>query len=485
MSDDPKRPILMLLTSHWVSLLGAALVTTAGFSWLFALPTQLRGHTSNPYIGIIVFIIIPIVFVAGLILIAIGIFLARRRIEKGLLTAPNRATYFRRLAIFFVVTTAINIVIGTQGTYRAVEHMETAQFCGQSCHVMEPEFAAHQNSPHANILCVDCHVAPGAAGWLQSKVAGTHQFIDVVFNRFPRPIESAMESGRLVPSRLTCEQCHWPQKFDATKLRVIFHFQDDAANTQTQTVLQMLTGGGDLGGIHGKHLGAGVEIRYAASDKRRQTIPWIEYRNRKTGEVRTFLADGSTSQAAGNLPRYQMQCVDCHNRPTHAFQLPDRAVDEAMGLGHISPTLPYVKKKAMELLKINYPTNKDAATDIPVRLAGFYRGSYPAVSSQRSADISKAGAEIAEIYNRNVFPELKVRWGTYPNNLGHTDFPGCFRCHDGSHSTSDKKTTITQDCNTCHEPLAVEEANPGVLKTLGLADRIASLQKISTKGSSQ
>jgi hypothetical protein len=180
-----------------------------------------------------------------------------------------------------------------------------------------------------------------------------------------------------------------------------------------------------------------------------------------------------------------MQCVDCHNRPTHAFQLPDRAVDEAMGLGHISPTLPYVKKKAMELLKTNYPTNKDAAIDIPVRLAGFYRDSYPAVSAQRSADISKAGAEIAEIYKRNVFPGLKVTWGTYPNNLGHTDFPGCFRCHDGSHSTSDKKTTITQDCNTCHEPLAVEEANPGVLKTLGLADRIASLQKISTKGLSQ
>ena len=475
----------MLLTSHWVSLLGAALVTTAGFSWLFALPTQLRGHTSNPYIGIIVFIIIPIVFVAGLILIAIGIFLARRRIEKGLLTAPNRATYFRRLAIFFVVTTAINIVIGTQGTYRAVEHMETAQFCGQSCHVMEPEFAAHQNSPHANVLCVDCHVAPGAAGWVASKKAGTRQLLDVVFRRVHYPIESAMESNRLVPSRLTCEQCHWPQKFDATKLRVIFHFQDDAANTQTQTVLQMLTGGGDLGGIHGKHLGAGVEIRYAASDKQRQTIPWVEYRNRKTGEVRTFLADGSTAQSAANLPRYEMQCVDCHNRPTHAFQLPDRAVDEAMGLGHISPTLPYVKKKAMELLKTNYPTNKDAATDIPVRLAGFYRDSYPAVSAQRSADISKAGAEIAEIYKRNVFPGLKVTWGTYPNNLGHTDFPGCFRCHDGSHSTSDKKTTITQDCNTCHEPLAVEEANPGVLKTLGLADRIASLQKISTKGLSQ
>ena len=484
-ADEPKRPILMLLTSHWVSMLGVALVTTAGFSWLFALPTQLRGHTSNPYIGIIVFLVIPIVFIAGLMLIALGLFLARKRVEKGLLTAPNRATYVRRLAIFFAATTAVNIVIGTQGTYRAVEHMETAQFCGQSCHVMKPEFTAHQNSPHANVLCVDCHVAPGAAGWVEAKAAGTRQLIDVVFNFAKYPIQSAMETDRLVPSRLTCEQCHWPQKFDSTKLRVIFHFQNDAANTQTQTVLQMLTGGGDLGGIHGKHLAPGVEIHYAASDAKRQTIPWVEYRNRNTGEIRTFLADGSSSQSVASLPRHEMQCVDCHNRPTHAFELPERAVDGAMGLGRISPTLPYAKKKAMELLKMNYATNQDAASDIPVRLAVFYRDKYPAISTERCDDIKKAGAEIAAIYDRNVFPDLKVTWGTYPNNLGHTDFPGCFRCHDGSHSTPDRKTTITQDCNTCHEPLAVEEASPGVLKTLGLADRIATLQKISTNGASK
>src|SRR5208337_608512 len=339
------------------------------------------------------------------------------------------------------------------------------------------EFTAHQNSPHANVLCVECHVAPGAAGWVESKVAGTRQLLDVVFNRAHYPIESAMETNRLVPSRLTCEQCHWPQNFDSTKLRVIFHFQDDAANTQTQTVLQMLTGGGDLGGIHGKHLGAGVEIHYAASDKQRQTIPWVEYRNRNTGEVRTFLADGSTSQSVASLPRHQMQCVDCHNRPTHTFELPYRGVDEAMGLGRISPTLPFVKKQAIELLKAKYSSNEEAARIIPAKLARYYQECYPAISSQRSQDISNAGTEIAAIYNRNVFPDLKVNWGTYPNNLGHTDFPGCFRCHDGSHSTSDQKLSITQDCSTCHEPLAVDEASPGVVKTLGLAERIAGLQK--------
>jgi NapC/NirT cytochrome c family, N-terminal region len=480
MSDDSRRPILVLLTSHWISMLGVALVTTAGFSWLFVLPLQFRGHTNNPYIGIVVFIFIPVIFVLGLVLIGLGVFLARRRIEpieKEMLEGADRRIYIRKLAIFFAVTTAVNIVIGTQGTYRAVEHMETPQFCGQSCHVMKPEFTAHQNSPHANVLCVDCHVSPGAVGWMESKKAGTRQLMDVVFHRVHYPIESAMQSNRLVPSRDTCEQCHWPQKFDAVKLRVIFHFQDDATNTQTQTVLMMLTGGGTLGGIHGKHMGPGVEIHYAAKDSQRQIIPWVEYRNHSTGETRTFLADGSTPQSVASLLRYQMQCVDCHNRPTHTFELPERAVDRAMGLGVISPTLPFIKKKAVELLKASYSSNEEASRTIPAALTRFYQQSDPITSSARSKDISSAGAEIAAIYNRNVFPDLKVTWGTFPNNLGHTDFPGCFRCHDGSHSTSDQKLTIPQDCSTCHEPIAIEEASPGVLKTMGLAERIASLQK--------
>jgi len=476
----PRTPIFVLLTSHWVSMLGVALVTTAGFSWLFVLPTELRGHTSNPYIGIVVFILIPVIFVLGLVLMAFGMFLARRRIiraEQDLFTAGDRRAYIRRLAIFFAVTTTANVVIGTQGTYRAVEHMETPQFCGQSCHVMKPEFASHQNSPHARVACVDCHVAPGATGWVQSKMAGTRQFVDTVFKRVHYPIESAMESNRLVPARETCEGCHWPQMFDSVRLNVIFHFKDDEANTQSQTVLMMLTGGGSLGGIHGKHMGPGVEIHYAATDAKRQTIPWVEYRNRTTGETQAFLADGSTAQSIAKLPRYEMQCVDCHNRPTHTFELPERAVDEAMGLGQISTTLPFVKKKAVELLKANYSSNDDASRAIPERLARYYQESYPAIAAQRSADIANAGSRIAAIYNRNVFPDLKVTWGTYPNNLGHTDFPGCFRCHDGSHSTSDKKAIIVQDCDACHEPLAVDEASPAVLKTLGLQDRISSLQK--------
>jgi len=480
MSEDPKRPILALLTSHWISMLGVALVTTAGFSCLFVLPIQVRGHTSNPYIGIVVFIAIPAVLVLGLVLIALGIYLARRRLasfEQGLMAAPDRRVYLRRLAIFFAVTTAVNIVIGTQGTYRAVQHMETPQFCGQTCHIMHPYFAAHSNSAHASVECAECHVPPGATGYLKAKMGGTRQFVNMVLKRVDLPVESAVASNRLVPSRLSCEQCHSRQEFEAVKFQVLFHFQDDATNTQTQTALMMLTGGGDVGGIHGKHMGPGVEIDYAGTDPARQTIPWVRYLNTNTKEARTFLADGSTAQSVASLPLHQMQCVDCHNSADHAFELPERAVDRAMGLGQISPTLPFMKKKAVQLLKAKYSSNEEASRKIPTDLAQFYKECYPAISSQRFGDISKAGTVIAAIYNRNVFPDLKVNWGTYPNNLGHTDSPGCFRCHDGLHFTADKKTSITQDCSTCHVPLAVDEAHPQVLKTVGLADQIDNLQR--------
>jgi nitrate/TMAO reductase-like tetraheme cytochrome c subunit len=480
MEETNKRPFLALLTSNPLSLVGTGFVVTAVFTWLFILPLHTRGHVSIPYIGIIGFVIVPILLAIGLILIPIGIYQARKKIMQGLLRIADRKVYVRRFAIAFAIMTAFNLIIGTQITYRAVEHMETVQFCGQSCHVMKPEFTAHQNGPHARVECVDCHVAPGASGWFQSKIAGTRQLVGVTLNNYERPIESAMESNRLVPATETCEQCHWPAKFDSVKLRVLPKYQDDESNTRSITILMMLTGGGAHGGIHGAHFGPGVEIRYAAADAKRQTIPWIEYQDRTTGVSKTFLADGSTAASVANLPRYGMQCVDCHNRPTHTFDLPERAVDRAMVLGAVPVTLPYVKKKSVELLKASYASNEEASQKIPVAFAAFYQQSYPDVYSRNTAAISDAGKQVAAIYNRNVFPDLKVTWGTYPNNLGHTDFPGCFRCHDGAHSTAGQKETITQDCNTCHEPLAVEEADPQLLKALGLDVLIADLQKNGT-----
>ncbi len=330
MPDQQKQPVIVVLTSHWITMAGVTLVTLAGFSWLFSLPENIRGNVGNPYIGLLVFIAIPVVFFAGLALIPIGIALGRRRAAQGLDTVPDRRAAWRRAGIFFAIMTVANLVIGSQLTYRAVEHMETTQFCGQSCHVMKPEFTAHLLQPHQEVACTSCHVAPGATGWLQSKMSGTRQLAAVIFNSYPRPIESALESNRLVSSADTCEQCHARERFIGPRLRIISEFKDDAANTPNETVLMMLVGGGRFGGIHGAHLGPGVHIRYAASDKKRLTLPWVEYNNTASGTTRTYVAGGTKPDSIRALPTLEMQCVDCHNRAAHSFELPDHAVDQAM-----------------------------------------------------------------------------------------------------------------------------------------------------------
>jgi hypothetical protein len=293
-----------------------------------------------------------------------------------------------------------------------------------------------------------------------------------------------METDRLVPAAETCEKCHSPGHTSGGRLRVIPEYADDEKNTLTQTVLMMMVGGGAMHGIHGAHFGPGVSIRYGATDSTRQTIPWVEYKNASTNETRTYTAEGVKAEDAGKLRQYLMQCVDCHNRPTHTFELPERAMNRAIALGKIPASLAYIKKKGVEVLKADYSSSEDAARRIPEAIRSYYRETYPAVYKAHTADVDMAANAIVAIYNENVFPDLKVTWGTYQNHLGHTDFPGCFRCHDEAHTSSDKKT-ITQDCSVCHQMIAASEASPEVLKTLGLEERISKMQKSNGGASGQ
>jgi nitrate/TMAO reductase-like tetraheme cytochrome c subunit len=367
-----------------------------------------------------------------------------------------------------IPTTVLNLVIGSHLLYQGMEHMETENFCGQTCHIMKPQFTAYQESPHSRVRCVECHVSPGAKGWIESKTAGTRQIFEVMFNNYPRPVPSAIETNRLVPESETCERCHMPDKFLGAKLRVIANFADDEANTGTKTVMMMKIGGRGTRGIHGSHFGPGISLRFAVKDAKRQTIPWVEYHDTNRGISRVYVSDQESARDVGKLVKYDMQCTDCHNRPTHAFDLPERAVNRAMIAGQLPSALPFIKREAVAALKAEYTSSSEAVTRIPETIKAFYQKSYPELIN-RLTEIEQAAGVIAAIYNRNVFPEYKVAWGTYPNNLGHTDFPGCFRCHDDAHTSADKKS-ITQDCATCHEMLAVDETAPEILKTLGVAD---------------
>jgi nitrate/TMAO reductase-like tetraheme cytochrome c subunit len=453
---------------------GALLATVAGCAWLLTLPTQVRGHASNPYIGILTFVMLPIVLGLGLALMPIGVWLAHRSVRLGLKKALTQEASRRRLAGFLIVATVVNIGLMSQLSFQAVTFMEESKFCGQSCHVMKPEYAAYQVSPHARVECVECHVTPGASGWVKSKMAGTRQLIDVILNTYHRPIASAMASNRLVPSSETCEKCHWPAQFAGGRLRVIPEFAEDEKNTPSQTVLMMMVGGGGVRGIHTAHFGPGVSIRYAATDSTRTTIPWVEYSSAKGAQ--TFAAADYKPDDASKLTTYEMQCVDCHNRPTHTFRLPERAVNQAMARGRIPTSLPFIRKKGVEALKAKYSSNEDAGRRIPEAIREFYRREQPETWQTRQADIELAASGLVTIFNENVFPDLGVDWGTYKNHLGHTDSPGCFRCHDESHTAAGGKT-ITQDCGACHEVVAASEASPEVLRTLGLQERLTKLQK--------
>lgn len=452
------RPVLAFLTSHWLSVLGSSLVTIAGCSWLFVVVLHAGGRTANPYIGILIAFAIPAIFFLGLILIPVGAWLSRRRIQAGLAQVQSRRTVMRRLGLFFATMTVVNVVIASQVTYRAVTHMETDQFCGQSCHVMKPQFVANGRSVHRNVGCVNCHIVPGAEGFMRAKMNGTRQLLEVTLNDYPRPVPPGLLSGRLAPSVETCEQCHSRTVEDGTPMRVLSKFKDDEANTPVQTVLMM-----NVTAIHGAHMGRGVEIRYRAADPKHQTISSVEYRNSKTGETSTYSTPNAKDSGA---PQFLIECADCHNRQGHNFEQPDQAVDEAMAAGEIPVGLPFAHKTAIEALKANSPA----------AFTAFYQQKYPDVAAKRSADINKTAQLLQTIYDRNVFPDLGVKWGTYPNNLSHADNGGCFRCHDESHSTPAKKT-ISQDCSLCHNPLAVEETNPAVLKTLGLDQKITQLLK--------
>jgi hypothetical protein len=472
---------LVYLSNNWLSSLGVFLATGSGVSWLFLLPISMRGQVSSPYIGILVFLCVPAVFFAGLLLIPAGIYLRKRK-ERASGTFPLvfaeinlRNVAVRRLLYFIAATTAANVIIAGQFTYSAVNYMDSVGFCGQTCHtVMQPEFSAYQGSPHSRVECVQCHIGPGASWFVKSKLSGMGQVFAVAFNSYPRPIPTPVHSLR--PARETCEACHWPQKFEGDRLRIVTKFNDDETNSATRTVLLMRIGGGSETpggrvGIHGIKLGKGVTIRYAPSDESRQTIPWVE-RTDASGNSVAYTASGAKPEAIKKLPVRTMDCVDCHNRPTHTFVLPERAMDTAMAAGDISPALPFVKKKGLEILKATYASRDQAATAIPAALHQYYREAYPNLDPNLQPNVDRAANALVAIYNKNIFPAMKVTWGTYPLNIGHTDFPGCFRCHDDSHASAGGKT-ITQDCDSCHHLLAMEEPSPKILTDLGITPAAA------------
>jgi hypothetical protein len=467
---------IYFLGQNPVSLTGAVITTSAALTtiafWFYEIFLPGPPH---PYIGILVFLILPAIFAVGLLLIPLGIWLRRRSLRgSGLLPASFPAIdlhlpVVRRTFEWVALATGINLLIIGTASYRGVEYLDSTNFCGTTCHVMLPENTAYHVSPHAHVACVDCHIGPGLPWMVRAKLTGLRQVYMVATHTYPRPIPSPVKDLR--PASQTCEQCHWPGRFAGNRLLVRTSYTEDEKNTPQTDVVMLKVGGSNgqgMSGIHGRHLADAARIRYVSTDPQRQTIPAVYYTDDK-GKTTEFLS-GDAKPTKEQLDRAEhrvMDCLDCHNRPAHVAELPENAVDKQMSIGRISPDLPYIRKKAVEVLKVNYSTREVAEQSITREITKFYQSNYPEIDGTRGAAVKQAAQEVANIYLRNIFPDMRVTWGTHPNNLGHTDSLGCFRCHDGGHTSADGQT-ITNDCSACHQIIASGENKPKILPDLGM-----------------
>jgi hypothetical protein len=468
-NPDPKplRPQEFSYTSllrNYTSLSGLVLVTLALANIIVLVLIDLTSSRSSPYIGLLAYMVLPVFLVIGLVLITIGIWRERHRRLTAVAGEPMRLHIdltdpgHQNRMIFFGASVVVFTLLSAFGSYHAYHFTDSTAFCGELCHtVMHPEAVAHDHSAHARVSCVECHVGSGASWYVKSKLSGLRQVVKTVFNTYPRPIESPVANLR--PAAQTCEQCHWPRNFWGAQLKVFNHFGYDEQNTPRQVRLLIKTGGGDptsglgVAGIHW-HMNIANKIEYR-SDAKRQDIPWVRL-SAPDGQVTEYTVPGATDESTAKMEQRQMDCVDCHNRPTHKYNAPDHSVDQAMAANRISPTLPWAKKEAVEVLTADYKTTDEAMSAIAGNIKLFYQQKYPQLALSRSGDIENMVSEVQRIFRTNIFPEMHVDWRTHPDNVGHQYYNGCFRCHDGNHKSKEGRV-ITKSCTACHTVLSQEQ----------------------------
>ncbi len=443
-----------------ISLSGAALAGSMTFAIMLIFLVDLTSEAHSPYLGILGFAVLPIPLVIGLILIPLGMWLEIRRTQhlkpEGKLLPVvdlNRPDQRRAFAVF-VGGSVIFLFLTAGGSYKAYEQTETVNFCGTTCHtVMEPEYTTYLNGPHARVKCVECHVGSGAGWYVRSKLSGTYQVFSVLFNKYPRPIGTPIENLR--PARETCEECHWPAKFHGDQMWEVARYRNDEQNTQWNIRMAMKTGGSDetTGQIRGIHWHIARQVEYVPADSSRMEIREVRYhRPDGTVEVYESLWNPLTEEerdVLGEEEVREMDCMDCHNRPSHQYLSPRKAMDDVLSRGVVSRDLPFIKREGSNLLAAEYETRDEGLEAIAAGLRDFYLSEYPQVVSTREAEIQEAISSIQEAYNLNFFPEMKARGSAYPTHIGHFEFPGCFRCHGGNMATADGKM-IRSDCQLCH-----------------------------------
>ena len=475
----------MKLPKSYYNILSFIGTIIAGMSLFMIILFSLVGYfyeDTSSYLGLFIFIIIPGFLIIGLVIIPIGMMIEVKRrkkreleyIKKGWPIIDLNVSRYRNAILIFGIGTIVLFILSSIGSYEAFHYTESVEFCGTLCHdVMEPEYVAYQNSPHARVACVACHVGTGADWYMRSKLSGLRQVYAVLTDDFERPIGTPIHDLR--PARETCEECHWPEKFYSRNLRQTKHFLTDSLNTQWDITLQMKIGPeqsalGLSEGIHW-HINPNVKIDYIPKRENRKDIPWVKYTNLETGEVIIYEDEEnalSEKKMAAAVER-SMDCMDCHNRPSHHYFTPQEFIDHGLISGAIPKDLPFIKKVAMDLFIDPYDTKDTAIYTIKTYTKEYYAENMPEILETREADIDKAIEGMIEEFSKNIFPEMLVSWDEYDSHIGHKTYNGCFRCHDDNHKSEDGKV-ISKDCNICHT--IVLQGKPGEEQFSSVADAL-------------
>jgi len=451
------------------TLIGAAIASVSFGLVLFLTILDLFAGEQKPYVGILTFIILPIFILFGLALGFWGVWREHKLEKQGLphemkLPSIDLNDPRQRNAFFWISLSGILLLLFSAfGSFKAYEYTDSDEFCGTMCHkVMEPEYTAYQNSPHAHVGCAKCHIGPGAGWFVRSKLSGAYQVYSTIFNKYSRPIETPIQNLR--PAQETCEQCHWPKHFFSEMHVTKSYFLSDETNTRRDLDLLLKVGGGNeeaglSGGIHW-NMNIANEITYAPADRQRQVIPWVKVKSKKDGSEHIYknIEDPIKEDSLANLEKRTMDCIDCHNRPSHIYHPPAPTVDHVLSAALINPKLPYAKSVAVKALEQSFSSPGAAHDSIKITIEDYYRINYPQIASGQTASINQMITAVQKLYARNYFPTMGVAWRHFPNNIGHLFYNGCFRCHDNKHVREDGKV-LTNDCSVCHTILAQSFGN--------------------------
>lgn len=444
-----------------LGLFGVAITTVCFTLLLLGLLGHITGLIENHYAAIVTFLLFPAGIVLGLVLIPVSFFIRRKRWFRQSLTKASLVVDFgnkihRRAVVLTIVLTVINAAIFSLVVYEAYHFTESDYFCGAVCHtVMAPEYTAYNRSPHAKVGCVECHIGSGAEWYVKAKLSGLRQVKAVIDGSYSTPIPAPVEHLR--PARDTCEACHWPEKFHGKIVKQFITYSNDDQLEPYVEEIALHIGGRNpatdaFEGIHW-HVSDDVKVEYYSLNNTRTAIGKIKV-TKPNGITEEYDIEGSEDEAEEGAHWRTMDCIDCHNRPTHVYEDLERKIDHGLFSKKLNPEIEGIREDAFTVMEMEYVSREEAQEQLIENLMSLQANRHGAdfVAENEQAIIS-SGNYLLEVWMGNVWPKMDVTWGTYKGHNGHRyeeDGYGCFRCHDEEHETEFGKT-ISQDCAVCHD----------------------------------